>query len=142
MPTFTEEWVMSQWLYETLNVSSITTLAVGGVHRGFVPPATTTHPYISYDPATASDLHVMNTQPRVLSASEWDIRVIGTELQGETINKVSALINGLLNGKSATVSSGKIVSCRRLRSFTRPEDDEGITFLYNVSSFVIQAQAT
>lgn len=142
MPTYTEEWVMAQWIYSTLNVSAVTTLAVGGVHRGFVPPSTTTHPYISFTsvPSQNSDLYAMNSQPLVQSRLTWDILVIGTSLQGEVLNKVSAIIFGLLNGKSATVSSGKINSCRRVGLFTQSDFDEA-EFITNVSSYIITAKA-
>lgn len=144
MPTYTEEWVMAQWLFETLNVSSITTLAPGGIHRGFVPPATVDlYPYICFDPVPSEnpDLYSMNSQPLVWSSLVWDIRAIGESLHGEDLNKINALMFGLLNGKSATVSSGKINSSRRVGLFTRSEFDEK-EFIYSVSSFVITAKAT
>ena len=137
MPTFTDTWTASQWLYATLNVSAVTTLATGGVHVGTVP-SDQTMPYVVARSITASDVTEVSAI-RIWSAQLWDVIAVGEVW--ETVDKIAAAVDVLLHKGSGAPSSGTVHECTRERPISFDEVDEGVNYIYVGGTYLIKATA-
>lgn len=141
MPTFSDTWPSAQWLYATLNVSAVTTLATGGIYRGLAP-ADAVCPYVVMTMPTAQDDLMVVGTVRVWSPQLWDVIAIGTSLQWETVSKIAAAIDVLLHGvTAAAISSGTMHECTRERPISFAEVDEGVQYVYEGATWLIKAIA-
>lgn len=137
MPTFTEVWTASQWLYSTLNVSAVTTLATGGVHVGTVP-VEHAMPYVVMRNVTSEDLMVVGAV-RIWSAQLWDVIAVGDVW--ETVDKIAAACDVLLHKGFGAPSSGIVHECTRERAISFDELDEGVNYIYVGGTYSIKATA-
>lgn len=138
MPTFTDTWTASQWLYSTLNVTAVTTLATGGVHVGVVPTEQEM-PYVVMRSIPADDLMVVGAV-RIWSPQLWDVIAVGEVW--ETVDKIAAAVDVLLHKGSGAPSSGIVHECTRERAISFDEVDEGVTYVYVGGTYLIKASAT
>lgn len=141
MPTYSDVWPSAQWLYSTLNVAAVTTLATGGIYRGLAPPAAVCPYVVMTMPAAQDDLMVVGTV-RIWSPQLWDIIAIGTSLQWQTVSKIAAAVDVLIHGQTSGVpSSGIMHECTRERTISFTEVDEGVTYIYEGATYLIKALA-
>jgi hypothetical protein len=140
MPTQTEAWASAQWLYSTLNVSAVTTLATGGVYRGTAPAAAVA-PYVVMRMPTAQDDLMVVGAVRIWSPQLWDIIAIGTSLQWQVVDKIAAAVDALLHKGSGVPSSGIVHECTRERPISFDEVDEGVTYVYVGATYLLKATA-
>lgn len=138
MPTFTDAWTASQWLYSTLSVSAVTTLATGGVHVGIVP-TTVDPPYVVARMPTGSDDLMVVGAVRIWSPQLWD--VIAVSEVWETADKIAAAVDLLLHKGSGAPSSGIVHECTRERQISFDEEDEGVQYVYVGGTYLIKAMA-
>ena len=138
----TELWTVAEWLYSTLNVSGITDLATGGVHRFIAPPVDA--PYVVFRSATNSDLMPMSSGAikRAYNRGLWDVIAVGTELQTETVNTIARAVDDLIHRKQGTPTDGVVITCTRESEIFFHEVDEGVLYVYNGGSYRIAASAS
>lgn len=141
MATYTDPFVASQWLYSTLNVSAVTTLATGGIHWE-TPPASADVPYVVISmPAAQDDLRVVGAI-KIWSPEFWDVIAVGQNLQRDTVDKIAAAVDLLLDRGSGTPTNGTVFECTRERPITFTEINEGIQYVYIGGTYLVKVKAT
>lgn len=137
-----DSWVAAEYLYAALNVSAVTTLATGGVHRDKAPPNVST-PYVVFRLASpGADLRVVSFT-RIWSPSMWDVIAVGTELQADVIDQISAAILSQLHGDTVVnTTSGVMHECSHEFPIFFDEVNDGVNFKYSGGQYLIKAKAT
>jgi hypothetical protein len=118
-----------EWIHETLDGdATITAEAPGGVWHHPVPRSVDPDQVVvTYQPVEATDVNGLGDS-RILTDSEWLVRVIGPGDDIGALLDAYARVDALLDGARCTsVTTGRLFGCRRVRPFSEAmsEPDPG-----------------
>jgi len=110
-------------VYTLLNVSSVTTLAAGGVHRNKAPQGTGDATVVIFAFSSGDDVKVLGG-PAWLNTT-FDVRAVCVGLSTAPADAAYAAAHVLLEGAGLTVSGFTTMYCQRTGLLSYDEDAEG-----------------
>lgn len=143
-----DTWVALEHVFSLINVSNVTNLLTGGIHRG-IPSADAVlfdsdgipKPYATIRTPLSQDLQIVNGI-RIWSAVICDVIAVGRDAQWDVVDQGYRVIDGLLQATDGSTASGRVFSCQRLKEVSYNEADEGVPYVYVGGSYRVTARAT